>query len=44
MAETIREGLKVAIVGPPNARKSTLMNLRVAQRTCGYAMSSALGD
>ena len=27
IAETIREGLKVAIIGPPNAGKSTLMNL-----------------
>ena len=31
IAETIREGLRVAIVGPPNAGKSTLMNL-LAQR------------
>lgn len=32
MAETIREGLKVAIVGPPNAGKSTLMNLMAQRR------------
>ena len=27
VSETIREGLKVSIIGPPNAGKSTLMNL-----------------
>ena len=27
ISETIREGLKVSIIGPPNAGKSTLMNL-----------------
>ena len=32
VAETIREGLKVAIVGPPNAGKSTLMNLMAQRR------------
>ena len=32
IAETIREGLKVAIVGPPNAGKSTLMNLMAKRR------------
>ena len=32
IAETIREGLKVAIVGPPNAGKSTLMNLLAKRR------------
>ena len=32
VAETIREGLKVAIVGPPNAGKSTLMNLLAKRR------------
>jgi len=32
VAETIREGLKVAIVGPPNAGKSTLMNLIAKRR------------
>ena len=26
VAETIREGFKISIVGPPNAGKSTLMN------------------
>ncbi len=31
MSETIREGFKIAIVGPPNAGKSTLMNM-LAQR------------
>jgi len=31
VSEAIREGLQVAIVGPPNAGKSTLMNL-MAQR------------
>lgn len=27
LGETIREGFKITIVGPPNAGKSTLMNL-----------------
>lgn len=31
VAETIREGIKISIVGPPNAGKSTLMN-KVAKR------------
>jgi tRNA modification GTPase len=31
VAEAIREGFRIAIVGPPNAGKSTLMNL-LAQR------------
>jgi len=31
VAEAIREGFKIAIIGPPNAGKSTLMNM-LAQR------------
>ena len=31
MAEVIREGFKISIIGPPNAGKSTLMNM-LAQR------------
>lgn len=27
VAEAIREGFRIAIIGPPNAGKSTLMNL-----------------
>lgn len=27
VSEAIREGFKIAIIGPPNAGKSTLMNL-----------------
>ena len=27
VAETIREGFRISIIGPPNAGKSTLMNL-----------------
>ena len=32
ISETIREGLKVSIIGPPNAGKSTLMNLLARRR------------
>jgi len=32
VAEAIREGFKIAIVGPPNAGKSTLMNLLAKRR------------
>lgn len=32
-AETIREGFKISIVGPPNAGKSTLMNLLSQRKT-----------
>ena len=31
MSEVIREGFKISILGPPNAGKSTLMNL-IAKR------------
>lgn len=33
VAETIREGFKISIVGPPNAGKSTLMNLLSQRKT-----------
>ena len=32
ISESIREGLKVSIIGPPNAGKSTLMNLLAKRR------------
>jgi tRNA modification GTPase len=32
IAETIREGIKISILGPPNAGKSTLMNTLAKRR------------
>ena len=32
MSETIREGFKISILGPPNAGKSTLMNKIVKRK------------